>query len=159
MTNKIAMRRALAEHGVPQPEFAAVRTLHEARVAAKRIGFPSVLKAADSAGQRGLFLLAVRGRPGAAPARVARRSRSTRRRSSRRSTTGLEVNGCSSSRDGEPTVRDALRPAAAARARLRRRDHHVYPSTLFGDALEAVREAASARCARSGCATGSRSRR
>src|SRR5262249_60775640 len=58
MTNKIARRHALAEHGVPQPAFAAVRTLREARVAAKRIGFPSVLKAADSAGQRGLFLLA-----------------------------------------------------------------------------------------------------
>src|SRR3954469_7889546 len=44
MTNKIAMRHALAEHGVPQPAFAAVRTLREARVAAGRIGFPAVLK-------------------------------------------------------------------------------------------------------------------
>ena len=57
MTHKVAMRRALAERGVPQPRFAAVRTLHEARAAAEAVGFPSVLKPADSGGQRGVFLL------------------------------------------------------------------------------------------------------
>ena len=34
MTHKVAMRRRLAEHGVPQPRFAAVRTHAEARAAA-----------------------------------------------------------------------------------------------------------------------------
>jgi biotin carboxylase len=55
MTHKVAMRRRLAEHGVPQPRFAAVRTLAETRRAADEVGFPAVLKPADSGGQRGVF--------------------------------------------------------------------------------------------------------
>jgi biotin carboxylase len=55
MTHKIAMRRRLAEAGVPQPRFAAVRTLSETRRAASEVGFPAVLKPADSGGQRGVF--------------------------------------------------------------------------------------------------------
>ena len=54
MTNKLAMRARLAEAGVPQPRFATVRTPDEARDAAGDIGFPAVLKPADSAGQVGL---------------------------------------------------------------------------------------------------------
>src|SRR5262249_17821086 len=50
-TNKVAMRRALAEAGVPQPRFAAVRTLEDARAAVEEIGLPAVVKPADSAGQ------------------------------------------------------------------------------------------------------------
>src|SRR5207248_11218942 len=57
MTHKVAMRRALAEAGVPQPRFAAARSLHEAYAAAKTVGFPAVLKPADSGGQRGVFML------------------------------------------------------------------------------------------------------
>ncbi len=55
LTHKVAMRRQLAEHGVPQPRFAAVRTLSETRRAASEVGFPAVLKPADSGGQRGVF--------------------------------------------------------------------------------------------------------
>jgi biotin carboxylase len=55
LTNKIAMRRRLGERGVPQPRFAAVRTLSETRRAADEVGFPAVLKPADSGGQRGVF--------------------------------------------------------------------------------------------------------
>src|SRR5579884_2884864 len=55
MTHKVAMRRRLAEAGVPQPRFAAVRTLAERRRAADEVGFPAVLKPADSGGQRGVF--------------------------------------------------------------------------------------------------------
>ena len=54
MTNKLAMRAQLAEAGVPQPRFATVRTPEEARAEAPGIGFPAVLKPADSAGQVGL---------------------------------------------------------------------------------------------------------
>jgi biotin carboxylase len=54
LTNKLAMRATLAQAGVPQPRFATVRTPAEARAAALEIGFPSVLKPADSAGQVGL---------------------------------------------------------------------------------------------------------
>jgi biotin carboxylase len=55
MTHKVAMRRQLAEHGVPQPRFAAVRTLAEARAGLETVGLPAVLKPADSGGQRGVF--------------------------------------------------------------------------------------------------------
>jgi biotin carboxylase len=55
VTHKVAMRRALAEQGVAQPRFAAIRNAREAGAAAATVGFPAVLKAADSAGQRGLF--------------------------------------------------------------------------------------------------------
>jgi biotin carboxylase len=55
MTHKVAMRRRLAEAGVPQPRFAAVRTLSETRRAGDEVGFPAVLKPADSGGQRGVF--------------------------------------------------------------------------------------------------------
>jgi biotin carboxylase len=55
MTHKIAMRRRLADAGVPQPRFAAVRSISERRRAADEVGFPAVLKPADSGGQRGVF--------------------------------------------------------------------------------------------------------
>ncbi len=55
MTHKVAMRRRLADAGVPQPRFAAVRNLGETRRAAGGVGFPAVLKPADSGGQRGVF--------------------------------------------------------------------------------------------------------
>lgn len=54
MRNKVAMRVRLAEHGVPQPRFARVTTVEEALAAAESVGFPAVLKPADSGGQRGL---------------------------------------------------------------------------------------------------------
>jgi biotin carboxylase len=55
MTHKVAMRRELADAGVPQPRFAALRTVGERRRAADEVGFPAVLKPADSGGQRGVF--------------------------------------------------------------------------------------------------------
>jgi len=55
LTHKIAMRRTLAEEGIPQPPFAAVRNLAEGRAALETVGLPAVLKPVDSGGQRGLF--------------------------------------------------------------------------------------------------------
>jgi formate-dependent phosphoribosylglycinamide formyltransferase (GAR transformylase) len=49
------MRRRLAEAGVPQPRFAAVRALSERRRALDEVGVPAVLKPANAGGQRGLF--------------------------------------------------------------------------------------------------------
>src|SRR4051794_37686340 len=57
MTHKVAMRRRLAEEGVPQPRFAALRTMSERHRAIEEVGFPAVLKPADSGGQRGIFLV------------------------------------------------------------------------------------------------------
>src|SRR3954471_22568642 len=50
MTHKIAMRTRLADAGVPQPRYAAVRSISETRRAANEVGFPAVLKPADSGG-------------------------------------------------------------------------------------------------------------
>src|SRR6185503_6462906 len=46
---------AVAEARGLQPRFAAVRTLSETRRAGDEVGFPAVLKPADSGGQRGVF--------------------------------------------------------------------------------------------------------
>ena len=54
MTDKRAMRESLAAAGVPQPRFAVVRDLGDARDALAEIGAPAVLKPVDSSGQRGL---------------------------------------------------------------------------------------------------------
>ena len=61
MSHKIAMRRTLAEEGVPQPPFAAVRSLAEGRAALETVGLPAVLKPVDSGGQRGLFRIETAG--------------------------------------------------------------------------------------------------
>ena len=153
MTHKIAMRYRLADAGVPQPRFAAARTLHEARAAAATVGFPAVLKPADSAGQRGIFLLESPGRPRRAPARgalgladgrgdprvVPRGSRGEHaaRRLGRR---GAADHGCPTG-CGPPGVGFGVALA------------HLYPSTVYGDALAevgrvAVADRARARAAR-----------
>jgi biotin carboxylase len=51
----LALRRTLAEEGVPQPAYAAVRNLAEGRAAIDVVGLPAVLKPADADRQRGLF--------------------------------------------------------------------------------------------------------
>jgi biotin carboxylase len=138
MTNKIAMRRQLADAGVPQPRFAAVRTLHEARAAAAAVGFPAVLKPADSAGQRGLFLCE-------SLDDVERHLHASLVQSTEQEAIlesyheGKEVNGLLVLRDGEPTVvtlSDRRRPPGRGFGVA---IAHVYPSTLFGDAIEEVR--------------------
>jgi len=55
MRNKIVMRRAFAEEGVPQPPFAAVRPLVEGRRALPTVGVPWVLKPAHSGRQPGIL--------------------------------------------------------------------------------------------------------
>jgi biotin carboxylase len=57
MTDKSTMRSRLARAAVPQPRHAAVSDEPGLRTAASEIGFPAVLKPADSGGQRGLFLV------------------------------------------------------------------------------------------------------
>ena len=123
MTNKIAMRRQLADAGVPQPRFAALRTLHEARAAAGAVGFPAVLKPADSAGQRGLFLCESLGD-------VERHLHASLVQSTEQEAIlesyhgGKEVNGLLVVRDGEPTVvtlSDRRRPPLLGRLHFKRR--------------------------------------
>jgi hypothetical protein len=57
LAHRIGMRRVLAEHGIPQPAFAAVRTLHEGRRALDTIGLPAVLRADNVHGKAHVFLV------------------------------------------------------------------------------------------------------
>lgn len=53
-SNKDQTRKALAERGLPQPEFRIVRDAHDAMEVARELGFPVVVKAPDSSGSRGV---------------------------------------------------------------------------------------------------------
>jgi biotin carboxylase len=141
MTHKVAMRRQLAEHGVPQPRFAALRTLAEARAALTAVGLPAVLKPADSGGQRGVFRLESWDDL-EAHLHAALAESPTGEAIVESFHDGLELNGLAIARDGEVsmlTLSDRLRPPGIG---FGVGWIHVYPSTLFGDALEAAEAAA-----------------
>jgi biotin carboxylase len=135
MTHKIAMRRRLAEEGVPQPRFAAARALRDAMAAAETVGFPAVLKPADSGGQRGVFRL------GSSDDLQAHLHAALAESDSgevvlERFHDGLELNGIVIARDGEAhvlTLSDRLRPPGVG---FGVGWIHVYPTTIFGDTLE-----------------------
>lgn len=134
MTHKIAMRRRLAEVGVPQPRFAAARDLASARAAAETVGFPAVLKPADSGGQRGIFRLEsiddLDAHLHAALVESAGGEVVLERFHE-----GLELNGLVIARGGEPevlTLSDRLRPPGVG---FGVGWIHVYPTTIFGDVL------------------------
>jgi len=55
MTHKRLMRVAFADAGIPQPTFATVRSAADVDAASGAVGFPAVLKPADSGGQRAVF--------------------------------------------------------------------------------------------------------
>ena len=135
LTHKVAMRRELAQAGLPQPRFAAVRGLRELRPAADEVGFPAVLKPADSGGQRGLFLVEnfdeLERHLHAALAESP-----TREAIVESYHEGLELNGLVIARRGEATpltLSDRLRPPGIG---FGVGWIHVYPTTLFGDLLE-----------------------
>src|SRR6266536_3178435 len=56
-TSKLRQRERFAEAGVPQPAYEICSGVAEATRAAKRMGFPCVVKAPDRQGQRGLTLV------------------------------------------------------------------------------------------------------
>jgi biotin carboxylase len=140
-TNKIAMRRAFAEQGVPQPRFAAVRDYASAKAACETIGFPAVLKPADSAGQRGLFLVhdmdeLARSLPltlVASPSQEAVLEAFHE---------GREVNTLLVAREDDVklvTASDRIRPDGVGFGVALA---HLYPSTLYGDAVDEVERVA-----------------
>jgi biotin carboxylase len=143
MTQKIAMRRRFAEQGVPQPRFAAARGLVEARVAAETVGFPAVLKPADSGGQRGLFLLESMDDLDA-HLHAALAESASGEVVIEEFCEGLELNGIAIARDGEVdvlTLSDRLRPPGVG---FGVGWIHVYPATIFADALEEAHRVAKA---------------
>ena len=158
MTHKVAMRRRLAEEGVPQPRFAALRTLSERRRAADEVGFPAVLKPADSGGQRGIFRVESVGDI-EAHLHEALSASPTGEAILEEYVEGTEMNGIVIARDGEAwtlTLSDRLRPPGD---RLRRR----LDPRLPGDGVRRPARGVGARRgarprARSGSRPGSRSR-
>jgi biotin carboxylase len=141
MTHKIAMRLRLAEHGVAQPEYAAVRTLHEGQTAVDTIGLPAVLKPANTGGQRGLFLLEY-------PEDLERHLHAALAESPTQEATierfhdGLELNGLAVARRGHVellTLSDRRRPPGVG---FGVGWIHVFPTTLFADALAEAEDVA-----------------
>ena len=134
MTHKVAMRRALAEAGVPQPAFAAVRTLAEARAALATAGVPAVLKPADSGGQRAVFRVeSADDVDRHLHAALAESPTGEAIVESFRD--GLELNGIVLARGGAArvlTLSDRLRPPGIG---FGVGWIHVYPASLFGDRL------------------------
>ena len=141
MTHKVAMRTRLAEAGVPQPRYAAARNLHEGRAAAETVGFPAVLKPADSGGQRGVFLLESMDDLDA-HLHAALAESPTEEAVVESYHEGLELNGLAIARSGHVvplTLSDRLRPPGIG---FGVGWIHVYPSRLFGDVLEEAERAA-----------------
>ncbi len=135
MTHKVAMRRALAEAGVPQPRFAAVRKLSERHRAADEVGFPAVLKPADSGGQRGIFLVESVDDIDA-HLHEALSASPTQEAILEQYVEGTEMNGIVIARNGEAwtlTLSDRLRPPGIG---FGVGWIHVYPATVYGDQLE-----------------------
>jgi biotin carboxylase len=134
MTNKIAMRRRLADAGVPQPRFAAVRTIHDGHAALETVGLPAVLKPADSGGQRGVFVLESHDDLDA-HLHAALRESASAEAIVERYHEGLELNGLALARGGRVTaltLSDRLRPPGVG---FGVGWIHVYPATIYGDTL------------------------
>src|SRR6185503_18497305 len=141
MTHKVAMRRRLAEAGVPQPRFAAARSLHEGYAAVETVGFPAVLKPADSGGQRGVFRLdSIDDLE--AHLHTALAESPTEEAIIESYHEGIELNGLAIARAGHVTpltLSDRLRPPGIG---FGVGWIHVYPSRLFADPLIEAEQAA-----------------
>ena len=135
MTHKIAMRRRLADAGVPQPRFAALRSWSERLRAVDEVGFPAVLKPADSGGQRGVFRVEslddierhLHEALAASPTNEAILEEFV---------DGIEMNGIVLARHGEAiplTLSDRMRPPGVG---FGVGWIHVYPATIYGMQLE-----------------------
>jgi biotin carboxylase len=134
MTHKLAMRRTLAEEGIPQPGYAAVRNLAEGRSAIESVGLPAVLKPVDSGGQRGVFRID-------APGDLESHLHSALAESPGREAIlesfvdGTEMNGIVVVRGGEArlvTLSDRLRPPGVG---FGVGWIHLYPATIHSDQL------------------------
>jgi biotin carboxylase len=134
MTHKIAMRRTLADAGVPQPQFAAVRDLREGRAALTTVGLPAVLKPADSGGQRGVFRVDTQDDLDA-HLHSALAEAQAGEAIVEGFTEGTEMNGIVVARRGEATLltlSDRLRPPGIG---FGVGWIHVYPASIYSDQL------------------------
>ena len=140
-THKLAMRRTLAEEGLPQPTYAAVRNLAEGRAALDTVGLPAVLKPADAEGQRGLFRI---DEPGELESHLhAALAESTSREALlERLVEGTEMNAVVVALRGSTrlvSLSDRLRPEDAGFGVARA---HVHPARIHSDQLAAAERTA-----------------
>jgi biotin carboxylase len=141
MTHKVAMRRCLAEEGVPQPPFAAVRNLASGRAALRVTGLPAVLKPADSGGQRAVFRLEDEGDL-ESNLHAALAESPTGEAIVEGFVEGIELNGIVVVRGGVPevlTLSDRLRPPGIG---FGVGWIHVYPASIYADQLTLAERAA-----------------
>jgi biotin carboxylase len=134
MTHKIAMRRTLADAGVPQPRFAGARDMASARAALDAVGTPAVLKPADSGGQRGIFYVESKDELDA-HVHAALAESPTDEAIVESFHDGLELNGIVIARDGAAfplTLSDRLRPPGIG---FGVGWIHVYPASIYADVL------------------------
>jgi biotin carboxylase len=144
MRNKIVMRRILADDGVPQPPFAAVRSLSEGRRALSTVGLPAVLKPADSGGQRGVFRIDSSDDLDA-HLHAALAESVEQECILEGFVEGIEMNGIVIARGGEAevvTLSDRLRPPGIG---FGVGWIHVYPASAYADQLT-LSERVAARC-------------
>src|SRR5262249_56778545 len=128
------MRRRLAEKGIPQPRFAALRSLAERRLAADEVGFGAVVKPADSGGQRGIFRVESLDEVDA-HLHEAISASPTGEAILEEYVEGTEMNGIVIARNGDIvplTLSDRLRPPGAG---FGVGWIHLYPATIYGDQL------------------------
>jgi biotin carboxylase len=135
LTHKVAMRRKLADAGVPQPRFAAVRDLASGRAALEHVGVPAVLKPADSGGQRGVFRIDT-GDDLERLLHLALAESPTQEAIVEGFVEGTEMNGIVVARGGAArtlTLSDRLRPPGIG---FGVGWIHRYPASVYGDQLE-----------------------
>jgi biotin carboxylase len=141
MTHKVGRRRTLADAGVPQPRFAAVRDLRGSRSAIETVGVPAVLKPADSGGQRGLFRIESRDDLDRHLHSALAESRSGEA-IVESFVDGIEMNGIVVARNGESTLltlSDRLRPPGIG---FGVGWIHVFPASIYGDQLARAEQVA-----------------
>jgi biotin carboxylase len=143
MTNKLAMRNALAEAGVAQPLFAGARTVPDLLDALEHTGLPAVVKPVDSGGQRGLSLLRT---PLALEDELSAALAFSRSGQAivEQFVDGHELNAILVVRGGEPeliTLSDRIRPPGPGWGVGW---IHLYPSSLSGQLLETAASVATA---------------
>jgi biotin carboxylase len=152
-TSKLRQRERFAEAGVPQPAYEICSGAAEAAEAARRIGFPCVIKAPDRQGQRGLTLVGSAGEVEEA-VRIALDASRSATLLVEEHVPGREVtvNAFSSGGHFHPlTVTDRLTaPLPAFGVALT----HVWPSELEPAQIGAVVEAASSAARAVGIANG-----
>jgi biotin carboxylase len=141
MTHKLDMRQTLSAADIPQPPFAPLSFEKDIDSALETVGFPAVLKPADSGGQRAVFRVESRGDLERNLGEAVEES-PTRVAIVEEFVDGVEMNGIVVARKGEPalvTLSDRLRPPGIG---FGVGWIHVYPPSIDGEQLWRAREIA-----------------